>query len=143
MHRYGIAAAVVAAGVAAIASAAAVRYGLIEGGRLPMECGGSLAEGVQGWCGVKWLVLQSFMHQRLGWLSLVCGVAAFVLGRRGLAWAGWVSGLAGLVLYNFELAAVGGLLSLLVLARAPAKKGGGQEPAGEQPRDGLGVGRLA
>lgn len=142
LNLYGIAAAVVAVGAATIASAALVRYGLIEGGRLPAECGGSLAQGVQGWCGVKWLVLQSFMQQRLGWLSLVCGVAAFALRRRGLAWVGWVSGLGGLVLYNFELAAVGGMLSLLVLTRPTAQERGGKDPAGEQPRDGLGVGRL-
>lgn len=129
-------------GLLAIAAAGAVRYGLVESGRLPADCGGSIAEGVRGWCGIKWLVLQSFAQQRLGWLSLACGVAAFASGRRGLAWAGWVSGLAGLVLYNFDLAAVGGLLALLVLARRPAQERRGKHQAGEQPRDGLGVGRL-
>jgi hypothetical protein len=142
LNPLGITATVVAVGLAVVGSAAAIRYGLLESGRLPVDCGGSIAEGVRGWCGVKWLVLQSFTQQRQGWLSLLCGVTAFASGHRGLAWVGWLSGLAGLVLYNFDLAAVGGLLALLVLARVPAQKGCGKDQAGEQPCDGLGVGRL-
>jgi hypothetical protein len=105
----------VAAGVLSIASV--LRYGMLESGFLPAGCGGSLAEGLDGWCAVKWLLVQSFVDQRLGWFGFVSGALAFIGRLRPLAWAGWGLGLAGLVLYNQELAAVGTLLSLLVLMR--------------------------
>ncbi len=130
-------------GAAVLAVALGVRYGLLESGFLPADCGGSLAEGVDGWCGVKWAVVQSFVHQRLGWASLAFGIAAFLLRRRELAWSGWLTGVAGLVLYSFDMSAVGALLSLLVLARAAEERRARQDEAGEQPGDGLGVGRLA
>ncbi|THF66647.1 hypothetical protein E6C76_05415 [Pseudothauera nasutitermitis] len=84
--------------------------------------------------------MQAFMYQRLGWLSLLCAALAFVLGWRALAWTGWLAGLAGLVWYSFEPAAVGALLALLALARE--QRGQAESQADEQPGDGLGVGRL-
>ncbi|TAH44220.1 MAG: hypothetical protein EYC67_13730 [Betaproteobacteria bacterium] len=86
--------------------------------------------------------MQSFLHQRLGWLSLACGVLAFANGCRRAAWGGWLLGLVGLVLYSYEPAAVGAMLSLLVLARPRREQGDGQGQAGEQPADGLRVGRF-
>ena len=54
----------------AVAGAALwLRHGVLEAGLLPRDCGGSLAEGVDGLCAVKWLLVQSFIDQRLGWLS--------------------------------------------------------------------------
>lgn len=105
----------VSAGVLALAMG--YRYGLLESGRLPLDCGGHLAEGIDGWCGVKWLTVQSFVHQRIGWLSLLLGIAATLVRRRLVAWAGWSTGLVGLVWYSYEPAAVGALLSLLVIFR--------------------------
>jgi hypothetical protein len=126
-----------------LAAGLGIRYGWLESGFLPLDCGGSVAEGLSAWCGVKWLVVQSFLHQRLGWISLACGVAAFVSRRRGLGWIGWLTGLAGLVLYNFELAAVGAMLSLLLLVRGAAQGRRGEDKPGQQPGDGLGIGGLA
>lgn len=122
--------------------ALAARYGLMESGWLPAECGGSLAEGVQGWCGAKWMLIQSFIHQRLGWVSLVAGVLAFVTRSRLLALCGWFTGIAGLVLYSFDYAAVGAVLSLLVLARHLAQEGNGNQQAHHEPGERLGVERL-
>lgn len=118
------------------------RYGLMESGWLPAECGGSLAEGVQGWCGAKWALIQSFVHQRLGWVSLVAGVLAFVTRSRLLALCGWLIGIAGLVLYSFDYAAVGAVLSLLVLARHLAQEGNGNQQSHREPSERLGVERL-
>ncbi|THF63549.1 hypothetical protein E6O51_05000 [Pseudothauera rhizosphaerae] len=88
--------------------------------------------------------MQSFLQQRLGWAALVLGVVAFVSGRRAPAWAGWLAGVAGLVLYSFDPAAVGALLALLTLARAaPEQRGQAQGQPGGEPGEGLGVGRLA
>lgn len=125
-----------------LAAVLGVRYGLLEAGAFPLDCGGSLAEGLGAWCAAKWLLVQSFVHQRLGWLSLACGVAAFVLRHRPLAWGGWLSGLAGLVLYSFDPAAVGALLSLLVLARSGPQRRCGEEEAGDEPDGRLRVQRL-
>lgn len=125
-----------------LAFALVARYGLMESGWLPAECGGSLAEGVQGWCAAKWALIQSFLHQRLGWVSLVAGVLAFAVRSKGLALVGWFTGIAGLVLYSFDYAAVGAMLSLLVLARRFAQEGGGEQQSGREPGDGLGVERL-
>lgn len=114
----------------------------MESGWLPAECGGSLAEGVQGWCGAKWALIQSFVHQRLGWVSLVAGVLAFVTRSRLLALCGWLIGIAGLVLYSFDYAAVGAVLSLLVLARHLAQEGNGNQQSHREPSERLGVERL-
>lgn len=120
------------------ALAAGVRYGLLESGVLPRQCVDFAAPA----CALKWLVVQSFLDQRLGWLSLGCGLAAFVANRRALAWGGWITGLAGLLLYSFDYAAVGAMLSLLVLVRSAPRRRHREEQAGEQPADGLRVGRL-
>ncbi len=118
----------------------AVRHGLLENGVLPRDC--SLANAQGALCVFKTALVQSFLHQRLGWVSLVCGGLAFALGCRRLAWVGWLSGLAGLVFYSYDPAAVGVLLSLFVLARPRQQHGQGEDKPGQQPSDGLGVRRL-
>lgn len=133
---------IAAVGAAVLAAALLLRYGALEAGVFPLDCGGAFTHGFDGICAAKGLLVQSFLHDRLGWLSLVLGLAAFATRRRGFAWGGWITGIAGLVLYSFDPAAVGALLSLLVLARAASQRGGGEEQTGEQPRDGFGVGGL-
>jgi hypothetical protein len=119
-----------------LALAAGLRYGLVEAGRLPADCGGSLAEGRGFACAFKCALVQSFLHQRLGWASLVFAIAALISGRRGLAWPGWCLGLAGLVLYGFEPAAAAGLISLLrllLLRRGPQGGAARASPTSSQP----------
>ncbi|WP_235864857.1 hypothetical protein [Pseudothauera lacus] len=143
--------------LAVLASAALaflLRYAVLEAGLLPRDCGGSLAEGVDGLCAVKWLLVQSFIDQRLGWLSLACALLAVLaaIGAHGrpvpaaarvLAWLAIHAGVWGLVLYSFEPAAVGFMLALLLLSRAaPAQRGGGEGEGAEQPGAGLRVERL-
>lgn len=99
-----------------------LRYGLFEAGVFPTSCGISLADGLQGMCLAKWALLQTFAQERLGWLSLLAGLAAFALRVKPLAWAGWFAGIAGLVLYSYNFAAVGLLLSLLVIVRAYVRR---------------------
>lgn len=102
------------------------RYGLLESGFLPAGCGAASDWQAGGWCSLKWLLVQMFINQRLGLTSIICATLAFVLRARWLALAGWLCGLAGLVLYNYDYAAPGALLALLVLLRVlpqkPAKK---------------------
>ena len=102
--KYGVAAIIVSA-IVVLGAAFAVRHGLLESGVLPRDC--SLAEAHRGLCVFKTVLVESFLQQRVGWFSLACGLCAFALGCRRLAWAGWLSGLAGLVFYSYDPAAVG------------------------------------
>ncbi len=123
-----------------VGAALSIRYGMLENGLLPRDC--TAAGAPAGPCAFKWALVQSFLHQRLGWASLMLGVLAFGFACRRLAWAGWAAGLLGLVFYSFDPAAVGALLSLLVLARPRGERGQGEGEGGEQPGDGLRVGGL-
>lgn len=138
-------AAILLTAVVVLAATLGIRYGLLENGLLPRDCSAGGAPALA--CGFKWGLVQSFLHQRLGWASLVFGVAAFAFSARRLAWVGWLLGLAGLVLYSFDPAAVGALLALLVLVRPASGQGRdedglGEGEAGQQPADRLRVRRL-
>lgn len=103
----------------------ALRYCVIEQGLLPRDCGPTGQD--SAWpCGLSWLLVQSFRVHRLGWLevqplgwlALACGALGFLFFRlRSLAWVGWLAGVAGLVLYCPDTAAVGALLGLFTLLR--------------------------
>lgn len=138
--KYGVARPLLA-GLVLAAFALWLRHGVLEAGLLPRDC--TAADAPTLACLFKQTFVQSFLDQRIGWASLVAGVLAFVRGNRRLAWAGWLCGVAGLVLYSYDPAAVGALLALLVLVRPHQQHGQGQGEAGEQPGDRLGVGRLA
>ena len=137
--KYGVTAIIVSA-IVVLGAAFAVRHGLLESGVLPRDC--SLAEAHRGLCVFKTVLVESFLQQRVGWFSLACGLCAFALGCRRLAWAGWLSGLAGLMFYSYDPAAVGGLLSLFVLARPRKQHRQGEHETDQQPGDGLRVRRL-
>ncbi len=107
---------------------------------LPRDC--TLADAPAAACVFKDALVQSFLHQRLGWVSLAAGVLAFVLACRRLAWVGWLTGVAGLVLYSYDPAAVGGLLALLVLVGTDEQGRQGERESDQQPGDGLRVGGL-
>lgn len=130
------------AGVALLVSLLGLRYGVIEAGLLPRDCSGG-ADAAPAWqCSLTWALVQLFHEHRVGWFSLATGALAFVLSCRKLAWAGWLSGIAGLVLYSFDPAAVGALLSLFVLVRPRPQHGQGEHKTNQQPADGLRIGRL-
>ncbi|MCC4114681.1 hypothetical protein LLG90_04865 [Aromatoleum toluclasticum] len=116
-----------------------LRYAVLEASVFPADCKPLLADGPEGMCLAKWALVQLFMQQRLGWVSLVLGVLAFVSRRRPVAWGGWLCGVAGLVLYSFDYAAVGAMLSLLVLARDGTQARRGEDQPRGEPRDGLRV----
>lgn len=117
--------AIVIVGATALGLALGLRYGLLEAGRLPVDCSAGV-----GWaCRLKTVLVWSFLGNKLGWLALGSGVLAFVSGYRPLAWLGWASGLLGLVLYCFDASAVGGLAALLALMRSPQPGPGGQQQA--------------
>lgn len=117
--------AIAVVGAAALGLALGLRYGLLEAGRLPVDCSQD-----PGWaCRLKTALVWSFLGNKLGWLALGSGALAFLSGARPLAWVGWVAGLAGLVLYCFDASAVGGLGALLALIRTPEAAPHGQQQA--------------
>jgi len=99
-----------------LVGALALRFGFIEAPALSQSCGASQ----ESWCGLRSWLGQVFNHKPLGLASLIFGLAAFVSGqgwpgRRWAAVAALLLGTAGLVLYNYDYAAVGTLLGLMAL----------------------------
>lgn len=80
---------------------------------------GYLCDAGQGpwWCDLRLAIIMSFSRGWLGWSVLGAGLVATVLRWRWLAVCATLSGVAGLVLYQFVFSAAGLLLGLLVLAR--------------------------
>jgi hypothetical protein len=70
-----------------------------------------------GWCAARTALIMAFRFQELGWAALAAGIAATLLRRAWLGQLALALGLAGLVLYSYEPAAVGALLGALVLFR--------------------------
>jgi hypothetical protein len=104
--------------LAALAAASVARQGLVEPADLTARCD---AAPWSDWvCGMRTLLVQAFIEQRLGWAAVLAGALATLLRWRWLAWLGLVAGSAGLVLYCAGPAAVGALLSVLVCARPPS-----------------------
>ncbi len=128
------------AGALTAAIALWLRHGLLEAGLLPVDC--TLVDAPAAACLFKDALVQTFLHQRLGWVSLAAGALAFALACHRLAWVGWLSGVAGLVLYSYDPAAVGGLLALLALVRADEQRRKREREPDQQPGERLGVGGL-
>ena len=104
---------VVLSGVVVLGLALWARYRLIEPEGIAHACLGSDA-----WnCVLRDLIVATFNRQQLGYVAVGAALLALVPRLRPLAWLAWASGLAGLVLYCWDYAAVGAVLALLVLAR--------------------------
>ena len=91
-----------------------VRKGLVEPDVIGSLC---RASGGPDWCEVRRLVIQGFVHNVYGWLSVLAALFAFWRRVESLAWLGLVSGLVGCVLYRFEPAGAGLLAAVLILGR--------------------------
>jgi hypothetical protein len=101
-------------GIAAYIAAATVRYGLIEREDLGLLCDTPAAP---GWCSVRLLIIQAFLHDVFGLTSVA--LAAIAAWRRSGAFAvaAVAVGTVGMVLYGFTWSGVGVLGGALVLAR--------------------------
>jgi len=110
------------------ALAAVARYYWIEPAAIGDMCRGMEAASLN--CKLRNALIMTFVFNGLGYASLVLGLAALCLRRTGLAVLGGAIGAAGLVLYCYELAGIGFLLSVLTLARetsAPRRDEAGAE----------------
>ena len=102
-------------GAAALALALAARHWLIEPAHLTAHCDGGARD---FWCAVRFWVIQTFVHQRIGWCALGLAAFASVVPSRGAALAtaalALFAGSGALVLYTAELGAPAALIAALV-----------------------------
>jgi hypothetical protein len=97
----------------AFAVAALARYLLIE----PEGYGFRCAAGGPWWCLPRAALVLTFHSGVIGWAALVAGACAFAWRYRPAALGAAVLGAFGLILYDYDLAAVGFALGVLVLVR--------------------------
>src|SRR5690606_41644985 len=88
LSKHGVAAPLLA-GLVLAAIALWFRHGLLEAGLLPRDC--TLADAPWAACVFKDALVQTFLHQRVGWVSLVAGVLPFAPPGPPPAWGGWLS----------------------------------------------------
>ena len=114
VHLFGPLFQVVAVGAVATLCMLAVRFYIVEPESLASAC----AAGAADWrCSLRALVVYGFVNNVFGLASFIAGVLATIARWRWLAVIAMCAGVAGAVLYRFELAGVGLLLGALVLAR--------------------------
>ncbi len=113
----------------ATALALIVRWRLVEPEVIAQAC----ASGDTSWrCAVREFAVFGFLNNVFGWVGILAGVLATVSRWRWLAALATVAGIAGAVLYTFELSGVGILLGTLVwIQRSPLPESdrGGEQRA--------------
>ena len=92
----------------------AARYLWIEPAAMGQACNG---DGMPWWCWLRQALIWTFAFKGLGYAAVVLGVLAVFSRNRRVAVVGVCVSIAGLVLYCFELSAIGLMLSMLTLAR--------------------------
>jgi hypothetical protein len=103
---------------AATAAFLAVRFYLVEPDAIAQGC----AAVNEGWrCLLREWAVFGFLKNIFGMTALVTGLAATITRWRSLALLAIVSGIAGAVLYTFELSGVGFLLGALVWVHRSSK----------------------
>lgn len=101
---------VIVAAVLALASGAAIRYGIIEPPQLGWTC---QADGSPWWCLPREALILSLQAGVLGWCGVVAGLASLLGGGRVVCGVAVICGAASLLLYGAGAGAVGLLLGLL------------------------------
>lgn len=94
-----------------------IRLLLVEPDEVAKAC---LADATAWRCRLRDLVIQGFARNLYGPISVIAALLAWLGGLRSFAVLAMVAGMAGAVLYSFDLAAVGLLLGALLLARDAA-----------------------
>ncbi len=115
--------------LASLAFSLWLRYSLIEQNELAFFCDGG---GQTALCKFRWLVVQSFHTQGLGYFALFLGVLSAATRSAFLGISAGIVGMAGLILYTWDYAAIGFLLGVLTLARSQFDEYRYQHRAGQQ-----------
>lgn len=110
----------------ALGLAMALRVWVIEPSHIGHACD---PDPWAGWCAARTALIMSFRFGELGWAALAVGVIATFWRQPWLAQLAMALGLAGLVLYSYEPAAVGLLLGLLVVFRPRPRPPARPDPA--------------
>lgn len=101
---------VIVAAALALASGAAIRYGIIEPPQLGWTC---QTDGSPWWCMPREALIVSLQAGVLGWCGVVAGLASLLGGGRIVCGLAVICGAASLLLYGAGAGAVGLLLGLL------------------------------
>ena len=101
--------------LASLALSIWIRNQLIEQKELAFFCagGGHTIE-----CKVRWMIEKSFKHLGLGYFALFLGTLSTITRSGFVGLLACMVGMAGLILYCWDYAAVGFLLGALTLTRA-------------------------
>ena len=91
-----------------------VRFGWLEAQLAPAACGGTWVPGGGFACAAKFLLVQAFLEERIGWVAVLCAALAQVYGSRRWAVAALALGVAATVFYA---ATPGVIAALWVLPR--------------------------
>jgi hypothetical protein len=104
--------------VLAAAALLSIRFFLVEPDEMAMEC---LSNDTDYLCRLRTATISGFSRHLFGEISLAAAVLAAVGALRYFALIALISGLAGMILYDFQLAALGFLLGMLIFARVDVK----------------------
>ena len=118
--------------IVAIASVAliAVRLYLVEPEAIALAC----ASANEGWrCALREWAVFGFLRNIYGMVALIAGVLATITRWRWLALLAILAGIAGSVLYTFELSGVGLLLGALVWVHRSSKNRESEQQADATP----------
>lgn len=96
----------------------AIRFYLVEPDEMAMYCVSHYADYL---CRLRTAAINGFSRHLFGEISLAAAVLAAVGALRYFALIALFSGLAGMILYDFQLSALGFLLGMLVFARVDMK----------------------
>ena len=104
-----------------------VRLKIVEPEEVALACTGDATS----WrCAVRQIAVFGFLNNVFGWTAVLIGVFATISRWRWLAALAMVAGIAGSVLYSFELSGIGVLLGALVwMQRSPSPN---RDRSGEQ-----------
>ena len=116
---------------AAVVLAATARFVLVEPPAMAAACDPAPW---QSGCGLRTLVIGSFIEQRIGWAAFVLAVFATLMRRRDVAGLALAAGCSGAVLYVADPSVPAALLALLVFARPSCGAPAGDDSPG--PRAG-------
>ena len=94
----------------------AIRLLLIEPDEMAQLCAVNAA---QWQCRIRDLAIQGFARHLYGPVSVAAGLLAWLGGIRLFAMLAMLAGTAGVVLYDFELSALGLMLGALLLVHGP------------------------
>lgn len=104
----------------------AIRFLLVEPDEMGVRC--SVGQVVSLTCRLRGWAIQGFAQHLYGPISVGAALLGWIGGSTYLSVLAMIVGMAGVVLYDFDIAGVGFLLGTLFLVYRPAAKAEPQQP---------------